>query len=30
MEVDMLWEKIDVDGNGKIDYTEWALCTANK
>lgn len=21
---------VDVDGNGDIDYTEWALATANK
>ncbi len=26
----MIWGKIDVDGSGEIDYTEWALGTANK
>ncbi len=29
-EVEMIWGKIDVDGSGEIDYTEWALGTANK
>lgn len=29
-QVDKLWEMVDVDGNGDIDYTEWALATANK
>jgi calcium-dependent protein kinase len=30
MEVDMLWDQVDVDGSGEIDYTEWALSTVNK
>ncbi len=30
LEVDLIWGKIDVDGSGQIDYTEWALGTANK
>lgn len=25
----MIWDKIDVDGSGLVDYTEWALGTAN-
>ena len=29
-QVDQLWAQVDVDGNGDIDYTEWALATANK
>lgn len=29
-QVDVLWDQVDVDGNGDIDYTEWALATANK
>ena len=29
-EVNMLWDNIDNDGNGEIDYTEWALSTINK
>jgi Ca2+-binding EF-hand superfamily protein len=28
LELDMIWVKLDVDGNGEIDYTEWALGTA--
>ena len=30
LEVELLWGKIDIDGSGQIDYTEWALGTANK
>ena len=30
MEVDLLWDNVDVDGSGEIDYTEWALGTVNK
>ena len=30
MEVDILWDNVDVDGSGEIDYTEWALGTVNK
>ncbi len=30
LEVDLIWGKIDVDGSGQIDYTEWAMGTANK
>jgi hypothetical protein len=30
LEIEVLWENADLDGNGKIDYTEWALSTANK
>jgi len=30
LETDLIWGKIDVDGSGQVDYTEWALGTANK
>ena len=30
VEVDFVWEQVDVDGSGEIDYTEWALATVNK
>lgn len=26
----MIWSKIDLDGNGKIDITEWNVATINK
>lgn len=29
-EVDMIWDKIDMDGSGAIDYTEWTVGTINK
>jgi calcium-dependent protein kinase len=29
-EVDMIWSKIDLDGSGAIDYTEWTVGTINK
>ncbi|CDW84490.1 protein kinase domain containing protein [Stylonychia lemnae] len=29
-EVDMIWNRIDLDGNGKIDFTEWEVATINK
>ena len=29
-EVNLIWEQIDVDGSGEIDYSEWALAAANK
>lgn len=29
-EVDMIWTRIDLDGNGKIDFTEWEVATINK
>ena len=29
-EVDDIWNKIDMDGSGTIDYTEWAVGTINK
>lgn len=28
LEVDMIWQRVDLDGSGSIDYTEWALGTA--
>jgi calcium-dependent protein kinase len=28
--VDDIWNKIDMDGSGTIDYTEWAVGTINK
>ena len=30
LEVDMIWNKIDMDGSGAIDYTEWTVGTINK
>jgi len=30
MEVDNIWMKIDLDGSGAIDYTEWSVGTINK
>ena len=30
MEVDNIWNKIDMDGSGSIDYTEWSVGTINK
>lgn len=29
-EVDNIWLKIDMDGSGTIDYTEWSVGTINK
>jgi calcium-dependent protein kinase len=29
-EVNMIWDKIDVDRSGKIDYSEWMMGTLNK
>jgi Ca2+-binding EF-hand superfamily protein len=29
-EVDMIWSKLDIDGLGTVDYTEWAMGTCNK
>ena len=29
-EVDEVMEKLDIDGSGMIDYSEWAVGTANK
>ena len=29
-EVDNIWMKIDMDGSGAIDYTEWTVGTINK
>ncbi len=29
-EVNIIWEQIDVDGSGEIDYSEWVLAAANK
>jgi calcium-dependent protein kinase len=28
--VEDIWNKIDMDGSGTIDYTEWAVGTINK
>ena len=28
--MDDIWNKIDMDGSGTIDYTEWAVGTINK
>ena len=28
--MNLIWEQIDVDGSGEIDYSEWALAAANK
>jgi calcium-dependent protein kinase len=30
IEVDNIWMKIDLDGSGAIDYTEWTVGTINK
>jgi calcium-dependent protein kinase len=30
LEVDTIWTKIDLDGSGTIDYTEWSVGTINK
>ena len=30
LEVDNIWMKIDLDGSGAIDYTEWTVGTINK
>jgi calcium-dependent protein kinase len=30
LEVDNIWMKIDMDGSGAIDYTEWTVGTINK
>lgn len=30
LEVDNIWVKIDMDGSGAIDYTEWTVGTINK
>ena len=29
-EVDLLWQQIDVDGSGEINYSEWAIAATNK
>ena len=29
-EVEAIWEKVDLDKNGKIDYSEWEIGTINK
>ena len=29
-EVESIWSKIDMDGSGAIDYTEWTVGTINK
>ena len=29
-EVENIWMKIDMDGSGAIDYTEWTVGTINK
>ncbi len=29
-EVENIWNKIDMDGSGAIDYSEWAVGTINK
>ena len=29
-EVEAIWEKMDLDKNGKIDYSEWEIGTINK
>jgi calcium-dependent protein kinase len=29
-ELDVLWLSVDSDGSGQIDYTEWAVASANK
>jgi calcium-dependent protein kinase len=26
----MIWNRIDLDGSGKIDFTEWEVATINK
>jgi Ca2+-binding EF-hand superfamily protein len=26
----LIWEQIDVDDSGEIDYSEWALAATNK
>ncbi len=28
--MDNIWAKIDLDGSGAIDYTEWSVGTINK
>ena len=30
LEVNNIWTKIDMDGSGTIDYTEWSVGTINK
>lgn len=30
LEVESIWSKVDLDGSGKIDYSEWVVATANK
>jgi calcium-dependent protein kinase len=29
-EVSNIWDKVDMDGSGKIDYSEWVIATVNK
>lgn len=29
-EVEGIWDKVDLDKNGKIDYSEWEIATINK
>ena len=29
-EVASIWSKVDMDGSGKIDYSEWVIATVNK
>ena len=28
--MDSIWQKVDMDVSGKIDYSEWVVATANK
>ena len=28
--VDRVFEKVDIDGSGQIDYSEWVVATINK
>lgn len=30
LEVDLIWSRVDLDGNGRIDFTEWEVATINK
>jgi calcium-dependent protein kinase len=29
-EVESIWEKVDMDKSGNIDYSEWVIGTVNK
>lgn len=29
-EVEKIFEKVDIDGSGQIDYSEWVVATINK